>query len=126
MRFLLLMIQNVDTAVESPSVATRAALGKYAERLVRAGALLAQDGLHARGRGASVTFRAGATEVVDGARLDPFGAVGGYWLLQVKSKEEAVEWARRCPCGDGHTIEVRQVLELSDCPPEVRASAKNE
>ncbi len=125
MRFLLLLIQDVDTD-ETPSVATMSAMGKYAERLARAGALLALDGLHARGRGASVTFRAGATEVVDGARLDPVGAVGAYWLLQVKSKEEAVEWARRCPCGDGQTIEVRQVLELSDFPPEVQAAAKNE
>jgi hypothetical protein len=125
MRFLLLLIRDVGAPRETPSAESLVAMGKYAETLARAGALLALDSLHEPDRGARVSFRAGRTEVVDGPQLEPSGAVGAYWLLQVKSKEEAVEWARRCPCGDGRSIEVRRVVELSDFPPEVRAAAKN-
>jgi hypothetical protein len=126
MRFLLLLIPNVDSQDGTVSATALSATSRYTETLTRAGALLAFDRLHPPSRGARVSFRAGKGHVVDGELVNPHGTIGGYWLLQVKSKEEAVEWARRCPCSDGQTIEVRQVVELSDGPPEVRAAAKSE
>lgn len=126
MRFLLLLIPNVDSQDGTVSAAAQSATSRYTETLTRAGALLAFDGLHPPSRGARVSFQAGKRQVVDGELLETRGTIGGYWLLQVKSKEEAVEWARRCPCSDGQTIEVRQVVEHSDVPPEPRAAAKSE
>ena len=98
-------------------------MSKFNDALTKAGALLALDGLHPSSKGARVSFAGGRARVTDGPFTEAKEIVGGYWLIQAKSKEEAVEWASRCPAADGDVIEVRQVYEMSDFPPEVQAAA---
>jgi hypothetical protein len=93
---------------------------RYNAELQRAGALLALDGLQPLSKGARVSFSAGKSSVTDGPSSEAREVVGGYWVIQVKSKEEAVQWARRCPAADGNVIEVRQVFELADFPQDVQ------
>jgi len=122
MRFMMLMIpKGYEKAAPSalPTAEMVAGMTKYNETLTRAGVLLALDGLHPPSKATRVRFAGRKPAVIDGPFAEAKEAVGGYWLLQVKSKEEAVEWARRCPAQDGDVIEVRQVQELSDFPPEV-------
>jgi hypothetical protein len=126
MRFMLLMYP--DTRAEAgvlPDVQTVGETMKYNEALAKAGVLLALDGLHPTSKGARITFPAGRPKVTDG----PFGEsneiVGGYWLIQVKSREEAIEWAKRYPGTNTRFIEVRQVLEVTDFPADVREAADN-
>jgi len=118
---MVLMIPG-DKRVEAgvlPDEKAIAAMMKFNEELTRAGVLLALDGLHPSSKGARIRFSGGKRTVTDG----PFGeakeVIGGYWLWQVKSKAEAIEWASRCPAADGDVLEVRQVYEASDFGPEV-------
>src|SRR5271169_3623054 len=90
---------------------------KFNESLQKAGVLLALDGLHPPSAGARVSFSSGKPTVTDGPFIEAKEVIGGYWMIQVKSKEEAVEWASRCPASDNEVIEVRQVQEFSDFPP---------
>jgi hypothetical protein len=90
---------------------------------VRCKVLLALDGLHPPSMGARVTFTGGKVSVTDGPFTESKAVVGGYWLIQVKSKEEAIEWASRCPVSHDGVIEIRQVQEFSDFPPDVREAA---
>jgi len=124
MRFMMLMIPNVADEDWSPSPEAVAAMSKYNAELTNAGVLLALDGLHPSSKGARVTFAGGRPSITDGPFTEAKEVIGGYWLIDVGSREEAVEWARRCPAADGDVIEVRQVFELSDFPPEVRAAAQ--
>jgi hypothetical protein len=96
---------------------------RYNDSLSKAGVLLALDGLHPLSMGARLSFSGGKAKVTDGPFAEAKEVIGGYWMIQVKSKEEAVEWARRAPMPDGDVIEVRQVQELSDFPPEIRKAA---
>jgi hypothetical protein len=96
---------------------------KYNESLQKAGVLLALDGLHPPSMGARVSFSGGKPKVTDGPFAEAKEVLGGYWIIQVKSKEEAVEWAKRCPASDNEVIELRQVQELSDFPADVAAVA---
>jgi hypothetical protein len=100
-----------------------AAMMKYNESLQKAGVLLALDGLHAPSAGARVSFQGGKAKVTDGPFVEAKEVIGGYWMIQVKSKEEAIEWASRCPASDNEVIEVRQVQEMSDFPPEIQGAA---
>jgi hypothetical protein len=125
MRFMMLMIpKGYEKAAPGtvPSAEAVAAMMKYNEQLQKAGALLALDGLHPPSTGARVTFAGGKAKVTDGPFTEAKEVVGGYWMIQVKSREEAIEWATRCP-GDDCTIEVRQVQELSDFPADVQQAA---
>jgi hypothetical protein len=129
MRFMMLMIpKGYESAKPGtmPDAKLVEAMTKYNESLKRAGILLALDGLHPPSMGARVSFDGGRPKVTDG----PFGeakeVLGGYWLIQVKSKEEAIEWASRCPARDGDVIEVRRVQEFSDFPPDVQKAAMGE
>src|SRR6195256_6987627 len=127
MRFMMLMIPlGYETA--SPDVELDPervkAMMKYNEALMDAGVLIALDGLHPPSMGARVSFPGGKPVVTDGPFTEAKEVLGGYWVIQVKSKEEAVEWAKRCPAGEGNVIEVRQVQEMSDFPPEVQAVAR--
>lgn len=125
MRFLMLMIpKGYESAPPGtlPDDATRfAAMAKYNRSLQEAGVLLALDGLYPPSDGARVSFSGGKPRVVDGPFAEAKEVVGGYWLIQVRSREEAIEWARRCPASDDETIEVRRVHEWSDDPADVRA-----
>lgn len=95
----------------------------YNNDLKRAGVLLALDGLHPPSMGARVSFEGGKATVTDGPFAEVKEVVGGYWMIQVKSKAEAIEWAKRAPMGDHEIIEVRQVHEMSDFPADVQAAA---
>jgi hypothetical protein len=102
-----------------PTAQMIAEMTRYNESLSKAGVLLALDGLQPPSKATRLTFSGRKPTVVDGPFAEAKEAVGGYWLIQVKSKEEAVEWARRCPAQDGDVIEVRRVQELSDFPEDV-------
>ena len=106
-----------------PDAKAVAAMMKYNQALQKAGVLLALDGLHPPSMGARVTFAGGKPKVIDGPFTEAKEVIGGYWMIQVKSKEEAVEWASRCPGSDNETIELRQVQEMSDFPADVQEAA---
>jgi hypothetical protein len=123
MRFMMLMIpKGYETA--PPDVKLDAervkAMMKYNESLQKAGVLLALDGLHPPSSGARVSFAGGKPKVVDGPFPEAKEVVGGYWMIQVRSKEEAVAWASRCPASENETIEIRRVQELADFDGEVK------
>jgi hypothetical protein len=101
-----------------------ARMQRYNEELTKAGVLLALDGLHPMSEGARVGFSGGRGTVLDGPYTEVKELIGGYWIIQVSSKEEAIEWARRCPMDDGDVIEVRRVYELGDHPQEIRDAAR--
>jgi hypothetical protein len=96
---------------------------KYNEALSKAGVLLALDGLHPPSTGARISFSGGKSIATDGPFAETKEVLGGYWMIQVKSKEEAVAWALRCPAQDGDVIEVRRVQEMSDFPADVQEAA---
>ena len=126
MRFMMLMIpKGYDTAAPGtvPDATAVAAMMKYNESLQKAGILLALDGLHPPSMGARVSFSGGKPKVTDGPFTEAKEVIGGYWMIQVKSKEEAIEWASRCPGSENEVIEVRQVQEMSDFPADVQQAA---
>jgi hypothetical protein len=135
MKFMMMMIPRVyqpDTpAAEragegfAPPADAVAKMMKYNEELTKAGALIGLDGLHPLGKGARVAFADGRAKVTDGPFVESKEVIGGFWLIRTKSKEEAMEWARRVPAADGDVIELRQVFEMSDFPPDVQKAADN-
>jgi len=100
------------------------AMMKYNESLQKAGVLLALDGLHPPSMGARVSFPGGKAKVTDGPFAEAKEVIGGYWMIQVRSKEEAIEWAKRCPASENEVIELRQVQEMSDFPDDVQKAAE--
>ena len=123
MRFMMLMIPKgyeKATPGTMPEANAVAAMMKYNESLQKAGVLLALDGLHPPSMGARITFPGGKAKVTDGPFSEAKEVLGGYWIIQVKSKEEAIEWASRCPGGENEVIEVRQVQEFADFPADVQ------
>src|SRR6267142_7134953 len=128
MRFMMLMIpKGYEKAAPGtlPDAKGVAAMMEYNESLQKAGVLLALDGLHPPSMGARVSFAEGKPKVTDGPFTEAKEVLGGYWVIQVKSKEEAIEWAKRCPASEDEVIEIRQVMEFSDFPADVqRAAAK--
>ncbi len=116
--------QRAEDGFAPPAEAV-ARMMKFNEELAKAGALIALDGLHPSSKGARVAFGGGKPTVSDGPFTKAKEVVGGYWLINARSKEEAVGWARRCPASDGDVIEVRQVFEMADFPPEVQKAAEN-
>jgi hypothetical protein len=126
MRFMMLVIpKGYETAEPGtmPEADDVAKMMKYNEELQKAGVLLALDGLHPASMGARVSFESGKPKVTDGPFAEAKEVLGGYWMIQVKSKEEAIEWAKRAPMGPNEIIEVRQVQEMSDFPPDVQEAA---
>ena len=126
MRFMMLVIPKGYESAQPgtvPDAKAVEAMMKYNESLQKAGVLLALDGLHPPSMGARVTFESGTSTVTDGPFTESKEVLGGYWMIQVKSKEEALEWARRAPMGDNEIIEVRQVQEMSDFPEDVKKAA---
>jgi hypothetical protein len=106
-----------------PDAKAVAAMMKYNESLQKAGVLLTLDGLHPPSMGARVSFSGGKPKVTDGPFIETKEVLGGYWMIKVNSKEEAIEWASRCPASDNEAIEVRQVQEFSDFPADVQKAA---
>lgn len=124
MRFMMFMMPNIPNEGDwTPSAEAVAEMSKYNQQLSKAGVVLAVDGLHHQAEGVRVEFSGGKTTVVDGPFTEAKEAIGGFWVIQVKSKDEAIEWAKRCPA-DGCMIEVRQVHDLDEWPPDVQAAAK--
>jgi hypothetical protein len=124
MRFMMLMYpsEKAETgAMPDPELV--GAMMRYNEELSKAGVLLALDGLHATAKGARITWDAGKPIVSDGPFTEGKEIIGGYWMIQVKSKEEAVEWAKRIPPRDARKVELRQVFEMTDFPADVQKAA---
>ena len=127
MRFMMLMIPKGYEAAEPgrlPSAEAIATMMKYNEALQKAGVLLALDGLHPPSMGARVSFSGGKPKVTDGPFTEAKEVIGGYWMIQVASKAEAVAWATRCPGGKNEVIEIRQVQEMADFPADVQKVAE--
>jgi hypothetical protein len=123
MRFMMLMIpKGYETAKPGtmPPAEAVAKMMEYNKALQEAGVLLALDGLHPPSMGARVTFEGGKPKVTDGPFAEAKEVLGGYWMIQVKSKAEAVEWAKRCPASGNEVIEVRQVQDMSDFPQDIK------
>src|SRR6202035_3700417 len=128
MRFMMLMIPKGDEKAlpgTMPDAKAVEAMMKYNETLQKAGVLLALDGLHPPSTGARVSFAGGKPKVTDGPFAEAKEVLGGYWMIDVKAKEEAIEWAKRCPGSDNEVIEVRQVQEMADFPADVQQAAAN-
>jgi hypothetical protein len=126
MRFMMLMIpQGYETAPpdSQPDPERVSAMMKYNEALKDAGVLVTLDGLHPPSRGARVSFATGKPVVTDGPFTESKEVLGGYWMIDVASREEAIAWATRCPGSANEIIEIRQVQEMSDFSEEVRDAA---
>lgn len=123
MRFMMFMYPGISEEEWNPTAEDVAAMSRYNEELRKAGMLLSLDGLHPPGEGARVGFSDGDVTVTDGPFAEAKEVVGGYWLIQARSKEEAVEWASRCP-GENCMIEVRRVFEMEDFPQDVQEAAE--
>src|SRR3979411_943468 len=124
MRFMIMVKATKDSeAGVMPDEKLLTEMGKFNEEMVKAGVMLAGEGLQPSSKGARVKFSGGKRTVTDGPFAEAKELVAGYWLIQVKSKEEAIEWVKRCPDPMGKgveaEIEIRQVYEASDFPPEI-------
>lgn len=127
MRFMVMMFPGPDAeAGRMPSEQELTAMGAYNEELAKAGIILAGEGLQPSSKGARIRFSSGKPQVSDGPFTEAKEIIGGFWLWQVKSKEEAVAWATRCPASPGQMLELRQVFEASDfgeaLTPELQAA----
>jgi hypothetical protein len=127
MRFMMLMIPKGYESAEPgtvPPADAVAAMMKYNEALREAGVLVTLDGLHPPSMGARVSFAGGKPLVTDGPFTEAKEVLGGYWMIDVASRDEAIAWASRCPATPNEVIEVRQVQEMADYPDEVQAVAE--
>lgn len=128
MRFMLIVKANADSeAGKMPPMELIEAMGKFNEEMVKAGVLLAGEGLQASSKGAKVLFKPGENPtVVDGPFTESKELIAGYWMIQVKSLEEAIAWAKKSPAphgpGQASEIEIRRVFDSADFGPEVEAS----
>ena len=126
MRFMMLMIpKGYATAAPGtmPDPQHVAAMMKYNEALKDAGVLITLDGLHPPSMGARVSFKGGKPLVTDGPFTESKEVLGGYWMIEVKSREEAIAWAMKCPASGNEVIEVRQVQEMADFPADIQEAA---
>ncbi|MCP4618063.1 MAG: YciI family protein [Bradyrhizobium sp.] len=123
MRFMMLMIPlGYETAPPDVKLDPErvAAMMKYNEALKDAGVLITLDGLHPPSTGARVSFPGGKPLVTDGPFTESKEVLGGYWMIEVASRQEAIEWAKKCPASENEVIEIRQVQEMSDFTPDVQ------
>ncbi|TLZ78973.1 MAG: YciI family protein [Methanobacteriota archaeon] len=131
MRFMVIVKANKDSeAGILPSTEILTAMGKFNEELVKAGVMLAGEGLHPSSKGVRVRFSGGKHTVIDGPFAETKELIAGFWLWQVKSKQEAIEWLKRAPFGGGTEVEIRQVFEADDfgpqLTPELRAQGERQ
>ncbi|VTU31223.1 YCII-related domain protein [Variovorax sp. PBS-H4] len=129
MRFMVIVKADKDTeAGVMPTEKMLTAMGKYNEELVKAGVMLAGEGLQPSSKGARVRFDGKNRTVIDGPFSETKELIAGYWLWQVRSRDEAIEWLKRAPFGDGAEVELRQVFEMEDfgveLTPELREQEK--
>lgn len=126
MRFLMMMIPRgyqPDTPASErvgegtvPTVEELAPMGRFNDEMERAGVLITLDGLRPPSAAVRVAFAGGKASVTDGPFVEAKEVIGGFWIIRVNSKQEAIEWARRCPAGEGDVIEIREVWEIPDLP----------
>jgi hypothetical protein len=115
MRFMLIVKADKNSeAGVLPSEELLAEMARYNEELVKAGVLLAAEGLHPSSKGARVRFSGKKRTVIDGPFAESKELIAGYWIWQCKSREEAIDWLKRAPFDDGAEVEIRQIFELSD------------
>ena len=120
MRFMMLVKASKDSEAGAlPSKELLAAMGQFNEEMAKAGVLLAGEGLQASSKGARITFSGSKRTVTDGPFAETKELLAGFWMIQAKSKAEAIAWASRVPFADGEVVEVRQVFEASDFPADV-------
>ncbi len=122
MRFMMVMIPKVyqpDTPLEEragegfvPPEEDIDKMSKYNDELSKAGVLISLDGLHPISKGDRVVFSNGNVSIIDGPNIETKEVIGGYWLIDVKSKDEALDWAKKVPAEDGDVIEIRQIFEM--------------
>ncbi|MBX3228694.1 MAG: YciI family protein [Labilithrix sp.] len=119
MKFMIIVPANNESEAGAlPTTEELEAMGKFNEELVKAGVMLAGEGLHPSSKGARITFgKGGKSSVKDGPFTESKELVAGFWILQVKSKEECIAWMSRAPFGEGATLEIRQVHEAEDFAP---------
>jgi len=135
MKFLMLMIPRVyqpstpaaERAGEGfmPPAEAMEAMGRFNEELAKAGTILTLDGLHPLAKGARLSFAKGKALVTDGPFIDTKEVVGGYWIVEMKSKEELVEFMKRCPAADGDVIEIRPIFEFPEDHPVAQKQKTN-
>ena len=133
MRFMMLMIPGVYQGKSGaelkegfvPSAEAVSKMMKFNFDMGNAGVLVTLDGLHPAAKGARVSFNDGAGAVTDGPFAETKEVVGGYWIIKVNSKQEAIEWALKCPAEDGDAIEIRQLFDMEDFPEEVQEEVKS-
>lgn len=135
MKFMMFMIPKVyqpGTPAEeqagegfAPPAEAIEAMMKFNEELAKAGALISLEGLHPPAKGARVSFKGGTPSVTDGPFTEAKEVIGGYWVIDVDSKEEAIEWAQKCPAAEGDVIEIRQVFAEEDFAEDVREAVDN-
>jgi hypothetical protein len=128
MRFMMMVIPNgYESAAPDavPSAQAAAKMMQYNKALQKAGVLLALDGLFPPSTGARISYAGGKAKVTDGPFPEAKEVIGGYWIIQVRSREEAIEWAKRAPMSDNEVIEVRQIHEMPDFPEDVQKRLKN-
>jgi len=128
MRFMMLMIPGGYGSAapdNMPSAEAVKAMMKYNEELKKAGVLLALEGLHPPSSGARVSFKGGKPTITDGPFPEVKEVLGGYWIIDVRSRDEAIEWARRCPASNDDVIEIRRVHEMSEFPEDLQKAAKD-
>jgi len=121
MRFMTLYKPGTEN--DMPTEKEMAAVGELIEEMAKAGTLITTDGLQPSSKGARVSFSGGRATVTDGPFTEAKEVLGGYWMIDVKSKEEAIAWAMKCPGSSNETIEIRQVQEMADFPPDVQKAA---
>ncbi len=119
MRFMVLVKATAESEKEGalPDPQLMVEMGKYNEELIKAGVLLALDGLHPSSKGARVRFSGNSITVVDGPFAETKDLIAGYWILQVTSLQEAIEWVKRCPHAGDSEVEIRRIFEMEDLAP---------
>ena len=130
MKFMALMIPGVYQGGKKvdpnfvPDAEKMKRMGQFNEELKKAVTLISLDGLQPLTQGARLAFSNGSVKVTDGPFVEAKEVLGGYWMVQAKSKEEVVNWMKRCPADDGDVIEIRQVFEMSDFPIQAQKAAQ--
>src|SRR5947209_17342348 len=120
MRFMLQVKADRDSeAGTMPSRELIAAMGKFNETMIQAGIMLAGEGLHPSSKGARIVYSQGGSRVVEPPFAEPNELIAGFWIIQVGSRQEAIDWTRRAPFGPGAVVEIRQIFEASDFPAEI-------
>ena len=121
MRFMMSLPAPVEMQENfTPTAELFAAMRKYSDDMRKAGVLLLAEGLHPSSKATRIKVSSGKRVVTDGPFTEAKEMIAGFWLIQVKSREEALEWANRCPLSEGEIVEIRPVFENTDFPPELR------